>query len=128
MNDKTELKNDPKQNVFKKGLWWAIFFSSLMLAAHFSRNEQDILGLLILVFPLFLGLDKKWLWQLQTIILGTGTVVWVYATYVLLNIRLDAEQPYIRLLLILSLIIIYNAVVFYRTYKFLINKTEEDKK
>ena len=128
MSEKTELGTNKNPNLYKSGIWWAILIASLLLAAHLSRHEQDAVAIVILVFPLFLGLDKKWLWQFQTFVLGIGTILWVYATFDLLNQRLEAGLPYLRLLSILSLIIIYNAVVFYRTYKFLINRIEKDKK
>ena len=128
MSEKTELSPNKIPNLYKSGIWWAILIASLLLAAHLSRHEQDVVAIVTLIFPLFLGLDKKWLWQLQTIILGIGTILWIYATYNLFNQRLEAGLPYLRLLSILSLIIIYNAVVFYRTYKFLINRKEKGKK
>ncbi len=100
--------------------------SSVLLAAHFSRIQQDWLALLTLLFPFILLIKKKWIIRIYQIYLVFGGIIWIERLVYLRSIRISEERPWIRLVIILgvvALITLLSAILlenrkFRRVYQF----------
>jgi len=89
--------------------------SCVLLAAHFSRAENDWLAVICLVFPLILLSKKKWLMQIFQIFLLVGGAIWIERTIFLVRLRQRLNLPWVRLAAILgavALFTILSALVF----------------
>jgi ferredoxin len=73
-----------------------------MLAAHFSRVEQDGLALAALLFPLILLIKRTWVRRTYQLYLIFGGLVWIERLVYLRSIRILEGRPWIRLAAILG--------------------------
>ncbi len=99
----------------KKGLYFFPVFSLLLLAAHFSRNNLNLLAIVFLFLPLLLFIKKIWIKRLMEIILFGGSIVWIFTIFHYVKIRIANGQSWIRLAIILgavSLFTLFSAIVF----------------
>jgi hypothetical protein len=76
-------------------------FSSVLLAAHFSRVDLKGIALLCLLLPLVLLIRKRWVLRAFQLYLLIGVAVWVQRTFALRALRIEAGEPWFRLALIL---------------------------
>lgn len=76
-------------------------FSSILLAAHFSRIQNDWLALISLLFPLILLIKRGWILKIYQVYLLAGGIIWVERALYLRQLRLDNDQPWLRLIIIL---------------------------
>jgi len=83
------------------GLYFFPVFSSVLLAAHFSRVDLKGLSLLCLLFPLVLLIKKRWALRIFQLYLLLGAGVWIQRTLVLRSLRIEAGEPWLRMVLIL---------------------------
>lgn len=89
-------------------------FSFLLLAAHFSRQQMNILAIISLVFPLFLFIRKKEILYFLQIILFIGSAEWIRSTLAYVNQRINMGEDWLRLAIILfsvALIAIVSALL-----------------
>ena len=88
----------------KSGGWLYFFpiFSSVLLAAHFSRVDLKGISLLCLIFPMVLLIKKIWVLRFFQIYLIGGGVVWIQRTLALRSLRIEMGEPWLRLALILG--------------------------
>jgi hypothetical protein len=91
------------KNRNRKYIWLLIpaIFSLLVLAAHFSRQNQTYIGILALGLIPLLFLKKSWvLWSVQ-IALFIGSLEWVRSTLKYIEIRQQIGEDWHRLAIIL---------------------------
>jgi hypothetical protein len=87
-----------------------LIISWLLLAAHFSRAGQTILMIFSLIVPLLLFIRKKWALRAVQILTAAGAVVWIDTTWQLIRVRMDMEQDYIRMAVILLTVALFTLV------------------
>lgn len=81
-------------------------FSSILLAAHFSRIQQDWMALLALIFPFILLIKRKWIIRIYQIYLVFGGIIWIERLIFLRGVRISEERPWIRLVIILGVVVL----------------------
>lgn len=92
-----------------------VIFSSLLMAAHFSRADQTGLALVCLVLPLLLFIKRRWVAIVFQVLLLIGSIEWLQTTLRIVAIRQAQGQPWTRLVIILgsvALITALSALVF----------------
>jgi hypothetical protein len=92
-----------------------IVLSLLALAAHFLRAGHPVLVLAVLAALALLVVRRPWAARTIQIVLLGGAVEWVRTTLGLAMARLDAGEPYIRMVLILggvTLVTLVSALTF----------------
>jgi NAD-dependent dihydropyrimidine dehydrogenase PreA subunit len=85
-------------------------FSSLLLAAHFSRAQNDYLALLCLLFPFILLVKKKWILKIFQVYLIIGGVIWIESILHYVQLRESLGRPWLRLVIILSLVSLFTVI------------------
>jgi ferredoxin len=76
--------------------------SSILLAAHFSRIQNDKLALFCLAFTAILLIKKPWIRWIFQIYLTLGGFVWLERALFLRAMRLEEGRAWIRLVIILG--------------------------
>ena len=87
----------------RKYIWWFVpaIFSLLVLAAHFSRQDLTIVGVVALgLIPLLFVRRKYALWIVQIALL-IGSAEWVRSTLNYIEIRKQIDDDWTRLAIIL---------------------------
>jgi hypothetical protein len=80
----------------------SVILSFVLLAAHFSRHEIPILMVLSLLAPLLLFVKRPWVPRLLQLLLVLGALEWLRTAAVLAARRIDAGEPWLRMVLILA--------------------------
>ncbi len=78
-----------------------VILSFLLLAAHFSRNDQFILMLLSVGLPILLAVKKSWARMLVQIALLLGAFEWAWSTLDYIAVRKALGEDWQRLAIIL---------------------------
>ena len=86
-------------------LYIPIVLSLVVLGAHFMRYGSTLgvigaAGLIILLF-----VRQWWVARLVQIALVLGAIEWLHTLYEMLQLRMAFDQPYMRLVLILGIVI-----------------------
>ena len=81
--------------------------SALLMAAHFSRVNNDWVAIFCLVLPLFLFIKKLWIARVFQILLIFGGLVWIERTVTLIRLRQEAGESWIRLAIILIAVALF---------------------
>jgi hypothetical protein len=81
--------------------------STLLMAAHFSRVDNNWLAILCLALPFLLIIKKLWVKRVYQILLVTGGPIWIQRTIVLIRMRQEAGESWIRLAVILSAVALF---------------------
>lgn len=84
--------------------------SSVLLAAHFSRVQNDWLALLSLLFPLVLFIRKKWILRIYQTYLLAGGIIWIERVFHYAQIRESQGRAWIRLAVILSAVALFTLI------------------
>ena len=84
-------------------------FMIVLLAAHFSRADNNILAILALGIPFLLLIKKKWVIDVLQGVSYLSAVVWLYGGYQYIQLRIEAGDDWLRLLLIMGVIALYSA-------------------
>ena len=92
------------------GLYFFPVFSSVLLAAHFSRVDLKGMALLCLLFPLVLLIKKRWALRIFQLYLLLGAGVWIQRTLVLRGLRIEAGEPWFNLVLILGGVALFTLI------------------
>jgi hypothetical protein len=90
-------------------------FSLLLLSAHFSRNNMTILSILFLLLPLLFLIKKFWVKRVLELVLFIGSIVWIFAIFHYVKIRIANNQDWLRLVIILgavALFTLFSALLF----------------
>ena len=110
-NTDRELKRFP-------GTWWLVLIASLILAAHFSRNDQIIPEIVSVLMPFLLLTKKKWSWLVLSVFLSIGGIVWIFTIYNMAMLRLETGQPWLRMALILGSIVLFTFYSAFKAYRY----------
>jgi len=92
-----------------------VFFSALLIAAHFFRSGSLLFAIVCLLFPLLLFTRNRWTPRLLTIFLLLSAAEWLRTMLVFIGHYQEAGVPWIRLAVILtsvSLLTALSALVF----------------
>jgi hypothetical protein len=79
----------------------------ILLAAHFSRADQNILAALVLLAPSLLFIRQKWVIYVLQGVAYVGSIAWLYSAYRYIQIRIATGDDWIRLLIILGVVALY---------------------
>lgn len=80
----------------------------LLLAAHFSRANQNILAVIVLLIPLLLFIRQRWVIHTLQIVAYLGAFAWLFSAYQYIQVRMETGDDWIRLLLILGSVALYS--------------------
>lgn len=83
-------------------------FSTLLLAAHFSRAGMDIIAIAILFLPLTFFIRKQYVLRAWQVFLTIAGLIWIMAGIEILQLRLATEQPWLRLVIIIGVVVLFN--------------------
>ena len=83
-------------------------FMILLLAAHFSRANNNILAIVTLAIPLLLFVKKSWVIDVLQGMGYLSALFWIYGAYQYIQLRIEAGEGWIRLLLIMGAIALYS--------------------
>jgi len=84
--------------------------SLLLLAAHFFRNEMEVLTGVCVVLPLLLFFRERWVPSVIQVALILGVVEWLYTLYSFAQVRIAMDQPWTRLALILGTVALFTGL------------------
>ncbi|MFW5946851.1 MAG: hypothetical protein ACOCUW_00050 [Gemmatimonadota bacterium] len=110
------MSDDSATNVAasRLGLGWPVpvlaALSMVVLAAHFLRDGNlAVVVVLIAVIPL-LGLRRRWVPRLFQVVLGLGALEWVHTLLQLREARQALGQPHARMVAILGAVAVISAL------------------
>jgi len=84
-------------------------FMIILMAAHFSRANHDILALISLLIPLLLFIKQKWVIDILEGVAYLSALVWLYGAYRYIQIRIATGDDWGRLLLIMGAVALFSA-------------------
>ena len=87
-----------------------VIFSFLLLAAHFYRSGQVILAGLCIALLALLFLKESWVARFFQIALLAAAAEWLRTLYVFAQMRIEYDQPWSRLALILGMVALLTAL------------------
>lgn len=87
----------------------AYSFMILILAAHFSRANSNILAVLALLIPFFLFIKKAWVIDVLQMLGYLAAVVWIFTGYQYVQLRIASGDDWIRLVFIIAAVAVYSA-------------------
>ncbi len=108
-------------------------FMIILLAAHFSRADQNLLSIVVLLAPFLLFIRAKWVILSLQGLAYLATLAWLYSAYTYVQARIASGDDWLRLLFILGGVALYTfwAGYFLRSkqiesrYGFLIDTAEQ---
>ena len=86
-----------------------VFFSFLLIAAHFHRAGSSILALTCLLAPCLLYFTRPWSVRLVQALLFLSAIEWIRTLVYLVQLRQDAGQPWMRLAIIIGSVALFTA-------------------
>ncbi len=89
---------------------WPVL-ASVLLAAHFSRVQNDWMALFCLILPAILLIKKGWALRIFQLYLCIGGFVWIERTLYLRQVRIAAGSPWVRLAIILGAVALFTFFV-----------------
>jgi NAD-dependent dihydropyrimidine dehydrogenase PreA subunit len=81
--------------------------STLMMAAHFSRVDNDRLAIFCLALPFLLFIKKIWVKRVYQILLVIGGPIWIERTVILIRTRQETGESWMRLAVILITVALF---------------------
>ncbi|MFC1786045.1 hypothetical protein ACFLZA_01615 [Candidatus Neomarinimicrobiota bacterium] len=87
-----------------------VFFSFLILSAHFSRAGSPLLTIIFLLLPLLLLIKKSWVTRLIQVVLIIGSVEWIRSLITYVSQRQSIDEPYMRLVIILGVVALFTGL------------------
>jgi hypothetical protein len=103
-------------------------FMIIVLSAHFSRANNDILALLVLLVPFLLFIKQKWVLTTLEVVAYLSALTWLYGAYRYIQIRIATGDDWGRLLLIMGAVSLFSAWSGYFMRSEKIKKVYETKK
>ncbi len=97
----------------KKFTFFLVGINFITLAAHFSRAGMGLLSLVVLVLPFVLLYKKRISLQIIQAVMILAGIEWIRTTFNYIATRMDAGEPWFRLLIILSVV---SMACFYTVY------------
>jgi len=92
-----------------------VILSFLILAAHSSRADSNIIAVLILIMPFLLFIKKAFIARIIQIALIAGAAEWIKAMFYYIDIRKETGEDWTRLAIILSAVSLFtllSALIF----------------
>ena len=90
-----------------------LIFANLLFAAHIMRSFGLIWALAVLAFLFTLFIRRDWIIGIWQVIIAFAILEWIRTTLVIVKLRLAVEMPYVRLLIIMGAVILFNLFVIY---------------
>jgi len=87
-----------------------VILSFLLLGAHFYRSGLAIGAGICLVMPVLLLVRDSWVPRLMQLLLLLGALEWLRTLFVIANMRIAYEQPWIRMAVILGAVALFTAL------------------
>src|SRR5512143_174955 len=87
-----------------------VILSLLVLGAHFLRTGTFALVVAMLALVGCLAARRTWVPRLVTAVLALGSIVWVWTLVQFSRERIEAGQPYLRLVCILGGVALFTAL------------------
>jgi hypothetical protein len=78
--------------------------SSVLLAAHFSRVDLNLLVPLALLFPFLFLIKRKWIIRIYQIYLICGGLIWIERLLLLRRIRIAVGESWTIMAIILGFV------------------------
>lgn len=78
--------------------------SSVLLAAHFSRADLNLLVPLALLFPFLFLIKRKWIIRIYQIYLICGGLIWIERLLQLRRMRIAVGESWIVMAIILGVV------------------------
>lgn len=88
--------------------------SSVLLAAHFSRIQNEKLAVFCLLFTLILLIKKVWIPWIFQLYLVLGGIVWIERALYLRDVRIEEGRSWLRVVLILGAVAL---LAFYSAWR-----------
>ncbi len=85
----------------------AVILTYITLAAHFSRADILPLSILCLGIPFLLLIKKRWSLITIQVLCYCGAIEWIRATVVMVQGRMNNNEDWTRLIIILSVVILF---------------------
>ncbi|NVO03802.1 MAG: hypothetical protein HXX09_13985 [Bacteroidetes bacterium] len=80
-----------------------VYFSALLMAAHFFRLGLDSIVVICICFPFLLLFKTKWAARIVQIMLFIGALEWTRFLYQMADERIKQGEPWVRLVIILGI-------------------------
>jgi|GEM_PF-949958 len=90
-----------------------VVLCQLLSAAHFLRSHDHIIVAFFLLSIFLVFIKRAIAARLIQMLLTFATLVWVYTAHGLAMIRIDEGRPWIRLVVILSIVIALNVLAVF---------------
>ena len=91
--------------------------SFLILAAHFLREGNTIVAVILALLPILLGVkNKKATYYLQGVLV-LGAVEWCLTAYNILTLRLAMADDWVRMFAILTCVVLFTLFSAYQLFK-----------
>jgi len=87
-----------------------VILSSILMAAHFSRANQNGLAIVCLMLPFLLFIRRRWVAKVFQVLLLLGAIEWIETTLRIVHIRQLQGQPWTRLVAILGGVALFTAL------------------
>lgn len=84
-------------------------FMIMLLAAHFSRGDNNVLAYISLLVPFLFFIKQKWVIMTLEITAYLSALVWLYGAYTYIQIRIATGDDWLRLLAIMGGVALYSA-------------------
>lgn len=84
-----------------------VFFSFLLISAHFQRAGASIIALICLFSPFLLLITRPWSVRIVQTLLVLSAIEWVKTLVNLAQLRLEYGLPWVRLAIILGAVIFF---------------------
>lgn len=78
-----------------------------LLGAHFLRYGAWIPCLLLLVYPILLGIRHRWIPYMMSISLSLVALKWLHVTYTMITVRLMMGDDWLRMLVIMAAVVCF---------------------
>lgn len=87
-----------------------VFFSFLLIAAHFQRAGISFLAVVCLLTPGLLYFTSPWSIRILQTLMFLAAIEWVRTLVYLIQLRQDAHLPWMRLAIIIGAVALFTAV------------------
>jgi len=86
-----------------------VFFSFLLIAAHFQRAGSTTLAIVCLLAPGLLFFTRPWSIRILQVLMLMAAIEWARTLFYLVQIRQDAGMPWMRLAIIIGAVALFTA-------------------
>lgn len=87
--------------------------SWVLLAAHFSRADNNIIAIFCLMIPFLMFIKKKWILTLLSILTFSGGIVWLHTAYTLTKARIGIDESWVRMAIIIIIVSLFTLLSGY---------------